>query len=140
VSVILGIAMSQEHVEAFCRLVEAVNGGDADGVLQLTSEDAVLILIRSATEGAYHGHDGVRTFFADNAETFDVFNMEYRDVRDLGDRVLATLTVHARGKGSGVETDNTSVVIVTFRGGEMTRWENFADPQHAFEAAGLPPE
>jgi ketosteroid isomerase-like protein len=54
--------------------------------------------------------------------------------------VLATVTIHARGKGSGVETDQTSVVIVTFRGGEVTRWENFADRQHAFEAAGLSPE
>jgi ketosteroid isomerase-like protein len=134
------IAMSQEHVEAFCRLVEAVNRGDADAALQLVSEDAELILPRSATEGVYHGHDDVRTFFADNAETFDVFNAEYRDIRDLGDRVLATVTIHARGKGSGVETDQTSVVIVTFRGGKVTRWDTFADRQHAFEAAGLSPE
>jgi ketosteroid isomerase-like protein len=111
--------------------VEAVNRRDADGALQLVSEDAELILPRSATEGVYHGHDGVRTFLADNAETFDAFNAEYRDIRDLGDRVLATVTIHARGKGSGAETDQTSVVLVTFRGGKVTRWENFADARVA---------
>jgi hypothetical protein len=69
---------------AFARIVEAVNRGDTEAACRLTSEDAIVIPRRAATEGAYVGHDGVRSWFADNKATFEVFRLDYSDVRDLG--------------------------------------------------------
>src|SRR5437660_12109675 len=97
--------MSQENVEAFLEINHALRRGDVEAVLRWVDEEGVLLAARSAVEGAYHGHDGVRRFMADNAENFEKLEPHYPDVRDLGDRVLAIGTIHVRGRGSGVETD-----------------------------------
>jgi ketosteroid isomerase-like protein len=131
--------MAEANTALFARIVEAVNRGDTEATCQLTAEDLVLIPRRSATEGAYVGHDGVRSWFADNRATFEVFNLDYPDVRDLGDRILAIGTVHVRGRGSQVETDVPSAGIATFREGKATRWEDFGDVRLAVEAAGVEP-
>jgi ketosteroid isomerase-like protein len=127
------------NVAAFARLVEAVNRGDTEAACRLTAENAVLIPRRAATEGAYVGHDGVRSWFADNRATFEIFRLDYPDVRDLGDRVLAIGTVHIRGRGSQVETDGPSAGVATFSEGKATRWEDFGDARLAVEAARLAP-
>jgi ketosteroid isomerase-like protein len=129
--------MSSENVEAVRRCVDAVNRGDVEAVLRLVSDDFVLIPIRAATEGEYRGHAGVRAFISDNAETFDVFEADYAELRDLGDRVLALGTIHVRGKGSGVELDFPTGGIVQFDGGKMISWRDFGDHGRALEAAGL---
>jgi ketosteroid isomerase-like protein len=129
--------MSQENVEAFHEGVEALKRGDVDAVLQRMDAEVVWLAARSAVEGAYHGHDGIRTFMADNAENFERFEPDFRDVRDLGDRVLAIGTIHLRGRGSGVDTDVPAAGIATFKEGNLVRWEDFRERHLALEAAGL---
>jgi ketosteroid isomerase-like protein len=132
--------MSQENVEAAERLTGAVSRGDVDELLSLCAEDVVWIAARSAVQGAYHGHDGLRAFCADNAENFDAFQVNSDEVRDLGDgRVLGLGTIHIRGRGGGVETDIPVAGILTFEDGKVTRWEDFRDPHLALKAAGLHP-
>jgi ketosteroid isomerase-like protein len=132
--------MSKENVELFRRLVDAINRGDVESALRLTVEDGVIIPLRAGTEGAYHGHDGLRAFIADNAQTFASFKADYPELRDLGDRLLAIGTIHIRGRESGVETDIPTAGVATFRAGKITRWEDFGDRQLAYGAAGLPAE
>jgi ketosteroid isomerase-like protein len=52
---------------------EALRRGDRKGFLALVDEDVVWIAARSAVEGNYRGHEGLRQFFADNDENFEVF-------------------------------------------------------------------
>src|SRR6476619_3297041 len=116
--------MSQKNVEIVRGITRAVNHGDVDYVIRHTTEDVVIVAARSAVEGAFVGHEGVRKFFADNATNFDVFLGRYDDVRDIGeDRVLAIGTIHIRGRGAGVETDITVAGIATYRGGKLSRRE-----------------
>jgi hypothetical protein len=130
--------MSQENVEAFLEINHALRRGDVESVLRWVDEEGVLLAARSAVEGAYHGHDGVRRFMADNAENFEKFEPHYPDVRDLGDRVLAIGTIHVRGRGSGVETDISAAGIATFNAeGRVVRWEDFRERHLALEAVGL---
>jgi hypothetical protein len=68
--------------------MEALSRGDMEAFLSVVDKDVVWIAARSAVEGAYHGHDGLRKFFADNEENFEVFEPGFREVRDLGDRIL----------------------------------------------------
>ncbi len=131
--------MMEGNLAAFARIVDAVNRGDADATCRLAAEDIVVIPRRSATEGAYVGHDGVRSWFADNERTFEIFRLDYSDVRDLGDRVLAIGTVHIRGQGGQVETDVPSAGIATFRDGKATRWEDFGEARLALESARQTP-
>jgi ketosteroid isomerase-like protein len=129
--------MSQENVEAFRQVQDAINRADVDAALRLVAEDVVIKAARSGVEGDYRGHDGVRKWFADNADNFAVFRLSYDDVRDLGDRVLAIGTIHIRGKGSGIETDIPTAGVARFRDGRATSWEDFRERRLALEAVGL---
>ena len=76
--------MSQEIVDAFQRGTEAINRGELD-IPELVHPDVVFEPLRSRTEGAFVGHEGMRRFVVDTEEMFEVFNASYPDVRDLGD-------------------------------------------------------
>lgn len=129
--------MSEENLRAFRELVEAGNRGDVDGALRCVAEDVEWIAARSAVQGPYRGHQGIRAFFADNEESFEVFRGELDELRDLGDQVLVFGKVHVRGRGSGVETDIPIAGIATYRDGRLIRWEDFRERNRALEAAGL---
>jgi ketosteroid isomerase-like protein len=130
--------MWQENVELFHRVNAAINRGDVEYAVGHSTEDVVIIAARSAVEGPFVGHEGVRKFFADSATNFEVFQARYDDVRDLGeDRVLAIGTIHIRGRGAGVETDIPVAGIATYRGGKLSRWEDFRERRAALKAVGL---
>jgi ketosteroid isomerase-like protein len=129
--------MSQENVERFWEGIDAFRRGDVDAILDGVTEDVVWIAARSAVEGTYHGHAGLRRFLADNAENFEVFEPGFDEVRDLGDRVLAFGRFRIRARGSGVETDFPVAGIATYRDGKLVRWEDFRERRLALDAAGV---
>ena len=129
--------MSQENVNAWRELVRAGNERDLDRLLSYMDEDVEWIAARSAMEGAYRGHAGIRAFFADTDESFEVFRLELEETRDLGEQVLAIGMIRVRGTGSGVETEIPMAGIATYRAGKLVRWEDFRDRERALEAAGL---
>lgn len=130
--------MSHEAIEAFRRAADAIQRGDVDAVVATTHPEAIFEPLRAATEGAYIGIEGIRKFLADTAETFDLFQLDYTDVRDLGgDRVLAIGSIHVRGRGSGVETDIPTAAIAESRDGLMWRYKDYGEARLALEAAGL---
>jgi ketosteroid isomerase-like protein len=126
------------NLDVLRRAVEAINAGDAEAAVAVTHPDAVLEPLRSATEGAFVGHDGARRFIADTNETFDLFRLELSEVRDLGDdRVLFIGTITVRGRGSGVEAPIPAAAIAEFRDGLLWRYHDFGDARRALAAAGL---
>jgi ketosteroid isomerase-like protein len=128
--------MSQENMEVVERLSSAVNRGDVEGVVSLCSEAIVFFAARSAIQGAYVGHEGMREFFADTAENFQRFQLSTTELLDLGDQVLVIGTVHVQGR-SGVPTDVASSEIVTLEEGRITRWQDYGDRRDALKAVGL---
>ena len=118
--------------------MDALNRGDVEAALKLTDPEVIFEPLRSPVSGAYAGHDGMRRFFADTAETFDRFRIELSEVREIDeDRVLAVGTMHARVRLGGVETNATTAGIATVRGGLMVAWKDFGDREQALKAAGL---
>jgi ketosteroid isomerase-like protein len=124
-------------MRVFAEASDSLRRGDLNGFLAYVDEDVVWIAARSAVEGSYRGHEGLRQFFADNEENFEVFEPHFREVRDLGDRILAIGAIHIRARGSAVETDIPVAGIFTFRRGKLVRWEDFRERRIALEAAGL---
>jgi ketosteroid isomerase-like protein len=126
------------YIEAFLRGVDAINRLDVHAVLALTHDECVFEPLRSQTEGAFVGHEGMRRFLADTAQTFELFKATYPDLRDLGDgRMLAIGTIRMRGRESGVENDVLSAAIVEFRDGRMLGYKDHGNRQLALQAAGL---
>ncbi len=128
-----------EHISLFLRGTDAINRLDAAALMEMVDERSVFEPLRSATEGAFVGPEGMRRFLADTAETFDLFKATYPEVRDLGDgRLLAIGTIRMRGRESGVETDVATAAIVEFRDGVLVRYKDYGEAQLARKAAGLP--
>jgi ketosteroid isomerase-like protein len=130
--------MSQENVEVVRGIARAVNDGDVDYVIRHTTEDVVIVAARSAVVGPFIGHEGVRSFFADNRQNFKVFELHAADVRQIGDdHVLSVGTVHVRGLGGGVETEIPFAGVTTLRDGRASRWEDFRERHLALKVVGL---
>ena len=126
------------NTDLFLRAGELVSRGEEAALLEITDENLELEPRRTATEGTFRGHDGVRRFLEDTRESFESFELDYTDVRDLGDgRVIALGMIHIRGRGSGVETDVPTAVVATFRDGRVATFKDYGDRDGALAAAGL---
>jgi ketosteroid isomerase-like protein len=130
--------MSQENVARFLEATEALNRRDLEGWLEAYDEQAVFEPRVAAFEGSFSGHDGLKGFFEDVAERLEFLEIEFDEVRDLGDRVLALGTDRGRGKESGAEIAGTVAIVASFRDGKCVHLKDYGDRQLALEAAGLP--
>ena len=133
--------MSEENVDRFLEATEAFNDafsrGDVERWLKTFHPGAVLELQNAALEGDYVGHDGLRRFFAEFAEVFELFILDYPDVRDLGDRVLGLGTARTIGRGSRIESELPVAIVASYRDGLCTHLKDYGEWGQALEAAGL---
>ena len=133
--------MSQENVEAFKRALDAGNRGDVEaGLKELDPEvewHPALLTSLEAEATVYRGHDGVREWVRTVSETFSERHTEIKEIRDLGDRIVAIGRIRMRGEGSGAETESPIAYLVEYRDGKATQVRSYLDPQEALEAAGL---
>jgi ketosteroid isomerase-like protein len=124
--------------ETFLAGADALNRRDLDALLEVVDDGIHFEPLRAATEGAFHGHDGVRAFWRDTDESFEVFELDYPDVRELPDgRVLALGSIRIRGRGSGVETNVPTAVIASMQEGRMVQFKDYGDHDVALAAAGV---
>jgi ketosteroid isomerase-like protein len=129
--------MSQENVDRFREATAALNRRDLEGWLEIYDKDAVFEPRVAAFEGTFNGHEGLSRFFADVVDRLEFLEIEFDEVRDLGDRVLALGTDRGRGKGSGAEIAGTVAIVASFRDGKCVHLKDYGDPQLALEAVGL---
>jgi ketosteroid isomerase-like protein len=133
--------MSQENVEAFKRATEATNRRDVEAVLEeadpaLEFHAAVQEMI-GGEAAVYRGHEGYREWFRDIDQAFAELHLEYSEIRDLGDRIVAIGRIRGRGRVSEVQVESPLGVVVDFRNGKAVRLWSTIDPKEALEAAGL---
>ena len=132
--------MSQENVETLRRGLEAFNRADVKAALEVLDAEvewypAVQRMLGERT--VYRGHEGVRDMFRNMDEVYLEFRIEDAEFRDLGDRVIATCRIRARGRQSEAESDTPFGYLFDFRNGKVVRVRAFLDPKEALEAAGL---
>jgi uncharacterized protein len=133
--------MSRENVEAFKRATEVGNRRDVEAILEELDPEVewhpgMPAVLRGETT-VYRGHEGVRELWRDLFEAFAEIHVEYAEIRDLGDRVLAIGRFRNRGKGSGAEVESPLAYLVEFKNGKAIRVRTYLDPKEALEAAGL---
>ena len=88
-------------------------------------------------EGNYRGHDGIREFMADAFETLEVLRIDHREMRDLGDRVLALKAFQTHGTQSGIQDDVPFAIVATVREGLIVYLKDHGNRMLALEAAEL---
>jgi ketosteroid isomerase-like protein len=133
--------MSEENVDRYRRNIEALNRRDVEALLpELDPEiewNMPLQRLLGGEAAVYHGHEGVREYFRDMGEAFAEIRVDYPDIRDLGDRVLAIGSFQARGRESGVPIESPLGAVLEMRDGKVIRARTYFDPKEALEAVGL---
>ena len=129
--------MPSEHVELVQRAVEAVRQGDADALIGLCTDDVLLLPGRSALLGDYRGPEGVRKFFADNAETYELFTVTSDETHDTGEHVVAIGRVTVRPRAGGPEATAPTAFVFTFEHGKIARAEDLRHRSAALASVGL---
>ena len=133
--------MSQENVEQTKRAADAYNRRDVEALLEELDPEvewhSALSILLSGKATVYRGHAGVREWFRELDQVLDEIHVEYTDIRDLGDRVIAIGRIRTRGRGSGVVTESPIAVVSDTRNGKSVRVRSYLDPAEALEAAGL---
>jgi ketosteroid isomerase-like protein len=129
-----------EATELFNRFADAPESGNPEDVLSfLRLMDPVINFEpqQALLQGTYIGHDGVVGWLADVAEHYENGHMDYADIRDLGERVLALGTLRVTGRGSGIEIEVPLAIMASFRDGLITHLKDYGEKDQALAAAGL---
>jgi len=110
-------------VEAFRRGIDAYNRGDVETVLEVHDPEVewrpALQVLLGGKATVYRGHEGVREFLRDLDEAFSEGHIAIREIRDLGDRLLAEGRWLLRGKESGAQTEASLSFLMDFESGKV---------------------
>ena len=130
--------MSQENVELFRKGMDAFLLGDIEPLLETSHPEIEWYPFSAQVEGdvAYHGHEGVRKWWANLTATFDEFEASIDEVRDQGEVVLALGRLRARFR-SGITLDTEVGWVFRFRNGLAVWGRAYQSHAEALEAAGL---
>jgi ketosteroid isomerase-like protein len=136
--------MSQENVEAFKRAIEAYNRRDVEALLDELDNEIewrpVLPVVLGGDETVYRGHDGVRQLLQDLDEVLAERQLDFSEIRDVGDHVVATGSLRIRGKSSGALSESPFGCVAELRNGRAVRIQTYLDPGEALERLAEPLE
>jgi ketosteroid isomerase-like protein len=132
--------MSQENVEIVRQALESFQGGDQEKTAQLVDPEVEFHgTVGGLQEGEIaHGQSEIdQKFEAEDLEAWEERRLEPEKFIDAGDEVVVFLHEYRRGRGSGVELEAKTAVVVAVSGGRVIRIQGYLDRDAALEAAGL---
>jgi ketosteroid isomerase-like protein len=133
--------VSTENLEKFRRGLEAYNRHDVEGLIadadpEIEWHPALLVKL-GGTQTVFRGHDGLRALFREIEDTLAEIHVEFSEIEDRDDLIVAVGRIRTRGKASGAVTESPVGYVGEFRDGKMLRVRTYLDPAEALEAAGL---
>lgn len=112
---------------------DSFNQGETEAILDLLHPDIEWVPPPTSVEPhPLHGRDAVREYLAPNI--FESQTAEPIEIMEHGNRLLVVARVRARGRGSGIEIDQTAYHILTIEGGRAVRFEVHVDRATALTA------
>jgi ketosteroid isomerase-like protein len=131
--------MSRENVEMVRAWAQAFNRRDMDALTDLASPSFELVpylssLIETTT---YRGHDGLRKYFEDADSAWEVIEARLEEVREFGDRFVATGELHGKGRASGLDVVLPLAWAGAIDGGKIAWIHTHETEAAALEAVGL---
>jgi ketosteroid isomerase-like protein len=132
--------MAQTNAELLRRAVEFSNVGDVESALDVLDPELELHTPFSSVTGEpYRGIPGYRKWRAEITDQFEKWETNIDEIRALSDdRLIGVGSVHARGRGSGIEFDQPAAGLVDFREGRVLRVRIYLSEEQALQAAALP--
>ena len=132
--------MSQEDVEIVREAFESYMGGDQKRTARLVDPEVEFHgTVGGLEEGRIaHGLAQIaQVFEEEDLEAWEERRLEPEGFIDAGDEVVVLLHEYRRGRGSGVELEAKTAVVVAVSGGRVVRIQGYMDRAAALEAAGL---
>jgi len=133
-------AMSQENGRIVREAFDALLGGNQEETAQLVDPEVEFHgTVGGLQEGQIgHGQSQIdETFEAEDLEAWEERRLEAEDFIDAGDDVVVLLHEYRRGRGSGVELETKTAVVVAVSGGKVIRIQGYMDRGAALKAVGL---
>ncbi|HEV2982246.1 MAG TPA: nuclear transport factor 2 family protein [Solirubrobacteraceae bacterium] len=128
--------MSQGNVETVWNGNAAFRNGDWDTVAANMDPDILIRTDPRWPEQRIYGREAALAWYRELVEAGGT-DVRIEEVTDLGDRVLVRQCWHIQGLHSGVEGEQRSCSISTFREGRIILEEFFLDHSEALKAVGL---
>jgi ketosteroid isomerase-like protein len=129
--------MSQENVEIVRRSYDAYVRGDLESALAAFDPEIEIYDHDIPDSGEYRGLDGLERWAADWEASWASWRWEPEQFIDAGDRVVAVLRVHAKGRGSGVDVERVDGAVWTLRDDKCIRLDYYGSKVEALEAVVL---
>jgi ketosteroid isomerase-like protein len=86
---------------------------------------------------AIRGHDALIRYTERWLDAWEAYRDQVDEIIDGGDLVVAAVTVHGRGTGSGVQVAQAMFHVFEIRDGKIARLREYLDRGQALDAAGL---
>jgi ketosteroid isomerase-like protein len=103
----------------------------------LFTDDFQSVMVFPAQTRTYAGLEGLRKNWLDWLEPWATYRSTIDELIEVGDRVVVLLRDHGRREDMETEVELIGATVLTFRGGKVARWEDYADRATALEAAGV---
>jgi ketosteroid isomerase-like protein len=129
-------AEQEANVLTVRRAIEAFNRRDVEAMIELAGDNFEHDWSRSMgpASGIYHGPEGFIDFVQDQWSMFDEVRLEAHELIPRGPHVVATTTVHGRGR-DGISVSANSASLYTFEEGRLVRITLYQNREEALAAA-----
>jgi ketosteroid isomerase-like protein len=131
--------MPRDEVELVRKMYAAFHSGDAERAVSYFDEDVVVDATARVDGGIGRGRDQLRRVIGQWLASFDEWDEEIEEIRDLGGQVYVVAIQSGRAKDSGIETQTQYALLYEIRDDAITRITLYGQPSEALRAAGLEP-
>jgi ketosteroid isomerase-like protein len=131
--------LSQENVEIIRTAYAALAEQGVEAVLVFADPEfeATTPASLASEPDTYRGHEGVRRYFGSFGDAMEGVYFEGQEFTSVGDKVLVDTKLHARGRTTGIETEQRAFLVWALRDGLVTGVQTFVERGAALEAVGL---
>ena len=130
--------MAESNLDLVRQGFEAMRKGDPEALMPFIHPDfeSTTPPQLAAEPDTYRGAEGVRRYFASFYDAMDRVEFEPEQLIPVGERVVVPMTLRARGRTTGIETEQRLVLIWELRDRKAIRVTVFATLEEALAAAG----
>jgi ketosteroid isomerase-like protein len=129
--------MSEESVEIVRAIYDAQARGDIDAIYARYSDEIEWHDHVWGGWGTVRGIEALRARWEEWAGSFGSVRFTVSDLAEIGDQVLAELTVTARSRAAELNLQQPLTLLYTIQHGKVIRVHVFRTRGDAVEAAGL---
>jgi ketosteroid isomerase-like protein len=130
--------VSRENVDLVKQGFQALAEQGVDGLLPFIHADFEVTTPPglAAEPDTYRGPEGIRRYFDSFYEAMDRVEFEAHEFIEVAEAVVVPMTLRARGRTTGIETEQRVVQIWELEDGKAIRVRVFATLDEAMAAAG----